>query len=276
MKISQALAWGQETLTKSGIATARLDALVLLEDNLKLDRAHILAEPDEPASESALRLFRKQINQRAEHLPLAYIRAKTEFYGREFVLTAQVLEPRPESEAMIEEYSALPLKDSAAVIDVGTGSGAIIITAQLERPHALACATDISDACLHLAAKNAVRYNVKLDLYKGDLIKPIPPAVWEREAIVLANLPYVPDSWQLNPPAMREPKIAIFGGPDGLRLYRRLFKQLLALSPMPQWVLTEALPPQHNELSVIAHNSGYKLIKTNDFIQVFKKSSGRA
>lgn len=271
MKNSQALAWGQNLLSKSGIFTARLDALVLLEDNLKLDRTHILAEPDEAAAESALKTYRKQIRQRADHWPLAYIRSKTEFYGREFAISRQVLEPRPESEAMIEQYCALPFKDSPAIIDIGTGSGALIITAQLERPQTRAYATDISADCLKLAAQNAARHKVKLELYQGNLIKPIPSSAWVNGAIVLANLPYVPASWQINPPALREPKIAIFGGPDGLSLYRRLFKQLHTLGSVPQWVLTEAMPPQHDELASIAQNSGYKLAKTNDFIQVFKK-----
>jgi methylase of polypeptide subunit release factors len=88
--------------------------------------------------------------------------------------------------------------------------------------------------------------------------------------VILANLPYVPDSYKVNQAAAMEPKIAIFGGRDGLDVYRRFFAQLQRFSWKPNYVLTEALPPQHTELTKIAQSSGFKLFKADDFIQVFK------
>ena len=79
-----------------------MDALVLLEDVLGIDRARLLAEPDMEISSAQLAELKKLLNQRAKHVPLAYVRGKTEFYGREFVITPAVLEPRPESETMID------------------------------------------------------------------------------------------------------------------------------------------------------------------------------
>jgi release factor glutamine methyltransferase len=87
--------------------------------------------------------------------------------------------------------------------------------------------------------------------------------------VLLCNLPYVPDDFTINRAALQEPKIAIFGGPDGLELYRRLFGQIQELTKQPLYILTEALPPQHHDLAVIAQGAGYKLEQTNDFIQQF-------
>jgi methylase of polypeptide subunit release factors len=87
--------------------------------------------------------------------------------------------------------------------------------------------------------------------------------------VILANLPYVPDKWQINQAAMAEPKIAIFGGPDGLEIYRKFFAQLHRFTWKPKFVLTESLPPQHVKLSKIAQDAGFKLYQSDDFIQVF-------
>jgi len=90
----------------------------------------------------------------------------------------------------------------------------------------------------------------------------------------MANLPYVPDNHTINQAAMQEPKIAIFGGPDGLDLYRKLFAQLSNNNMFTgvKYVLTESLPPQHPALAKIAKNHGYKQHQEDDFIQVFEKS----
>jgi len=86
---------------------------------------------------------------------------------------------------------------------------------------------------------------------------------------LLCNLPYVPDRWQINEAAMAEPKIAIFGGKDGLDVYRKLFRQLQRFTWQPGYVLTEALPPQHEQLAEIATAHSFGLHSSQDFIQIF-------
>src|SRR5258708_2470149 len=95
-------------LQAAGISTARLDALVLLEDCLYQDRAMLLADPEKKLTAPQLLKLEKLLNRRAQHEPLSYVRGKTEFYGHEFVLTTAVLEPRPESETMIDLLKELP------------------------------------------------------------------------------------------------------------------------------------------------------------------------
>ena len=254
-----------DTLTNAGIGTARLDALVLLEDVLNKDRAHLLAHPETILTTEQQKVLKGLIQSRAKHEPLAYIREKTEFYGREFKLNHDVLEPRPESETMIDLLKKLKLPAKPVIADIGTGSGAIAITAKLEIPTANVFATDIDENCLVLTRQNAKKYETKMTILHGNLLEPLKKPV----DVILANLPYVPDHYQINQAALQEPRIAIFGGEDGLELYRQLFKQLKTGKYGKPVVFTESLPFQHQDLAKIASQTNYKQTQEDDFIQVF-------
>lgn len=268
MKLDTYLSQSIRTLSDAGIGTARLDVLVLLEDLLARDRARLLAHPETELNSEQLRILDEQISRRARHVPLAYIRGKTEFYGRTFLINDFVLEPRPESETMIDQLKKLPYDGPLTVIDVGTGSGALAITAKLELPHADVVAIDIDPHCLEVTRKNAAALHARIRILAGDLLEPIaahPPD----HAALLCNLPYVPDSFQINLAATHEPSLAIFGGPDGLDAYRKLFIQIDSLTARPAYILTEAMPPQHDGLQEIARSHGYRQSGREDFIQVF-------
>jgi release factor glutamine methyltransferase len=268
MKANDWLAQAQAKLEQADIATARLDALILLEDILQRDRAYLLAHPELTLTSKQVATLSKQLKRRAEHEPLSYIRGKTEFYGREFLIDGHVLEPRPESETMIDLLKQLDI-NNAHIADIGTGSGALAITAQLEIPDAQVAAVDIDEQCLKVTAKNAENHEVKILLFPGDLLAPfLQKSCNFIPDILLCNLPYVPDDFQINQAATHEPAIALFGGPDGLDLYRTLFKQSQELLKQPK-VLTESLPSQHTELTAIASAHGYKQVVEDDFIQLF-------
>jgi release factor glutamine methyltransferase len=261
-------------LEDAGIGTARLDALVLLEDITGKDRTHLLAHPELELTHEQQEQLQKLLNRRSKHEPLAYIRGKTEFYGREFALTTDVLEPRPESETMIELLKTHfpgsdPGKQLATVIDVGTGSGALAITAALELQEVRVLAIDIDPNCLKIAKQNAKKYFVSIEFIKNNLLEPTHLAHLPSPLIVLANLPYVPDGYQINQAAMKEPRIAIFGGKDGLDLYRTMFRQLHEHFDQQVFVFTESLPTQHVELTNIAAAQKFTQITEEDFIQVF-------
>jgi release factor glutamine methyltransferase len=284
----------QEKLKKAGISTARLDCLVLLEDATGKDRSYLLAHPELEIKGTTLLLLESQIERRAKHEPLAYIRGKSEFYRRDFLVNKHTLEPRPETETLVtllkqlihsykpqkpslEKSRSFPDRENVnwLIVDVGTGSGCVGITVKLEVPGVDVCATDVSAECLEIAKKNADRLKADMQFYKGNLLEPaphssfyLPPSTFA----IVANLPYVPNEHTINKAAMQEPKLAIFGGTDGLDLYRQLFKQLSHLGNKPLHVLTESLPFQHKELANIAKGSGYRLTKTEDFIQVFRLS----
>jgi len=260
----------EKKLSDAGVGTARLDALVLLEDVSGRDRAWLLAHPEHELSSAEQSRLTKLLNLRAEHQPLAYVRGKTEFYGRTFVITPAVLEPRPESETMIDLLKKLPdLPGTVLIADVGAGSGAIGITAKLELPKARVELLEIDPEAIKVAQKNVDLFTIPIKITASDLLQNTKQA----NDILLCNLPYVPDGYAINPPAMREPRLAIFGGPDGLDIYRRLFEQVENLKHKPLFILCESLPPQHEALASIAQNAGYNLQQTDDFIQVFRRNA---
>src|SRR5579884_414304 len=144
MAINDWLKNAENELTESGIKTARLDALILLEHVSKHDRAWLLANPDAVINEQDEEELKNLLNKRKAHAPMSYLLGKVEFYGREFVLNHSVLEPRPESETMIDMLKHVAPKvrkrpdlknedgSHISIADVGTGSGALGITAALE------------------------------------------------------------------------------------------------------------------------------------------------
>lgn len=268
------LANATKRLATAGIATARLDCLVLLEDCLNMNRAQILTYPHLSVTERQLRCLNERVNRRTGQEPLAYIRERTEFYGREFFIDKRVLEPRPETETMIELAKKIAKKDSIeTIIDVGTGSGALVITVQLEIPGIKTIGIDIDPACLIVARKNARQYKLRLEFLRGDLLRPLIVSVHRQPiaaSLLLCNLPYVPDNFHINQAARAEPRIAIFGGSDGLDLYRRLFGQIQTSGWRPRHILAESLPPQHYTLARVAKAAAYKLVATTDLIQQFE------
>jgi release factor glutamine methyltransferase len=267
--VSGWLKWATGLLSDAGIATARLDALVLLEDALQKDRAWLLSHPGHVLGSDPSQRLEKQIKRRVHHEPLAYIRGKCEFYGREFLVSPATLQPRSETEAMIELIKTLDLPNSPVIADIGTGSGAIAITTKLELPEAILYASDIQQDALEIARTNAEKHGANVSFYQGDLLRPFLSIKYQL-SVILANLPYVPDSHTINQAAMQEPAVAIFGGTDGLDVYRQLFLQINTASVKPGFILTESLPFQHEALSKIANNHQYQLIQKEDFIQVFR------
>jgi release factor glutamine methyltransferase len=266
MKIKDWLEKSTDKLDKAGIGSARLDCLILLEDALSKDRSWILANQDKDISKTKLKTLSVKLKKRINHLPLAYVRGHSEFYGRKFLVNRHVLEPRPESETMIELLLKLPLAKKPAIADVGTGSGNLGITAALELHDPNVDLFDIDASALAVARHNQVMHELHLHTRKSNLLsRPLRPY-----DAILANLPYVPEHYKINQAAAMEPRIAIFGGQDGLDVYRKLFAQLEHFTWKPKFVLTEALPPQHKNLEEIAAGHGFKLYKSQDLIQIFR------
>lgn len=282
---STAEAWlrrATERLTEAGIATARLDCLVLLEDATGKDRGWLLAHPDFELPAAFATILDAKVYRRVQHIPLAYIRGQSEFYGRKFAVNAHTLVPRPETETMIDLLKTLlPQGPSLTqeerdtrIIDVGTGSGAIAITVKLELPKTAVIATDIDEKCLETARQNTQKLEADIEFLHGSLLEPLRgSSLMTSNSILLANLPYVPDDFKVNAAATHEPHQAIFGGTDGLDIYRELFDQLKNSSPdnRPWFVLAESLPEQHQALAIIAKPAGYTLQTTDDFIQLFER-----
>ncbi|HVA10892.1 MAG TPA: HemK/PrmC family methyltransferase [Candidatus Dormibacteraeota bacterium] len=264
-------------LNAADVQTARLDATILLEDCVLKNRAWVLAHPESKLSSNQVASLKKLLRRRSVHEPLAYVRGKCEFYGREFVLSPAVLQPRPESEAFIQVLKELAsngylesnAKHVVRIADVGAGSGALGITAALELPYSDVVLLELDPKAAEVAKVNVDKFTLNLSVTVGDLVTDT-----ERPFdVFLCNLPYVPDGYQINKAATYEPRVAIFGGPDGLDVYRRLFDQVQNRTVKPLFILTESFPPQHEGLQQIARPVGYSLFKTDDFIQVFQRAA---
>lgn len=261
-------------LNAAGVATARLDCLVLLGKALQKDRAWIAAHDDEPIDDSLIKRLDTFVAQRVARTPLAYIVGSKEFYGRDFFVTEDVLIPRPESEAMIELLvdfaTSQPSPDINTIIDIGTGSGCLAITAKLALPDVHVTGIDISEAALGVAHKNARDHKTQIQWRHLNLLADGLPAMpGTRPYLVLANLPYVPNGLITSTEITKEPEIALFSGEDGLDHYRALSTALQAAHNKPLALITESLTSQHVMLAGILADAGYKMQKTNALAQLF-------
>lgn len=250
-----------------GIDSARLDSQMIVEEIYKKNRAWVLANLDTEISTSKRQKLNNLFNQRLDYYPMAYILGRSEFYGHDFVISMNVLQPRPESEDFIEILAEIMENfDSPRVADVGTGSGALGITASLKWPKMVMDLIDIDDLALENAKINANKFTTPVKLIKSNLLD----NAKAHYDILLCNLPYVPDDYPINKPTQHEPKLALFGGLDGLDVYRKLATQLQKRQKKPLFLLIESLELQHSEITNIFAKLGYKLQKTCGLVQLYK------
>lgn len=226
---------GVSLLSKAGISNARNEALWLLEAALGISRLTIHMEPETVLDPLPWIRAKKMVKRRAAGEPLQYIIGTQTFCGLEMIVQPGVLIPRPETELVIEEVGTLrSASDHLLMADVGTGSGCLSVALALEFSGSTIFATDCSVGVLEVAKANAGRHSVqdRIRLLYGDLLEPLKSFV-ECEnglAVIVANPPYIPTP-QLSalPSAVRdfEPHLALDGGADGLKFYRRLLRDAL-------------------------------------------------
>jgi release factor glutamine methyltransferase len=231
-------------LMAADIDTARLDARLLVTAATGLGVAELIVRPEQTVAAENLVRLEALVRRRCKHEPVSRILGERDFYGRTFIVTPAVLDPRPDSETLIEE--ALAIAGEAGwrdrpirILDVGTGSGALLITLLAELPLATGLGTDTSEDALQVAEVNADHLGVgeraafahhdALDGIDGtfDLVVCNPPYIASAEIASLA--PEVRD---------HDPHAALDGGADGLDVYRKIIPQLTRVVPCG-WVLFE-------------------------------------
>jgi release factor glutamine methyltransferase len=228
-----------------------LDIELILAYVLKKSREFIIAHPEHKLTKSQIAKSKLLIKKRLKGVPIAYLTGHKEFYGLDFKVNKNVLIPRPETELMIEEASNLITRNPQPItlVDIGTGSGCIIITLASLIKNCKLLAIDISEKALVVTKQNAKLNNVykKIKFLKGDLLKPIINSkfvIHNSKLIITANLPYLTPTQIKNSPTIKyEPKLALTAGLDGLKYYRQLFKQIKTL-PNVKYVLCEIDPSQ--------------------------------
>jgi len=209
--------------------TSRLDLQTLLAHVLGQPRAWVLAHPEAPLTQEQTREWKAALARLRRGVPLPYVLGRWEFFGMEFIVTPEVLIPRPETELLVETALSWINTPNSAIrncVDIGTGSGCIAVALAAHAPSLFLTATDISPQALAIAHANAEKHGVagRIELLTADLFA-CPTLAERRFDLLVANLPYIP-SWTLRTLEVygREPSLALDGGPDGLDLLRRLLQ----------------------------------------------------
>jgi release factor glutamine methyltransferase len=260
-------------LERAGTGSEHLDAELILGHILNRERAWLKAHTTDTLTHQQSTDASRLITRRAAREPLVHLTGTREFYGLDLHITPDVLTPRVETEQMV----ALAIKhtpQNGRLIDIGTGSGAIAIAIAKHRPDLHITATDISDRELIVARRNATTHKVNIDFIISNLWSQIPNSDLEQKLFdtVVTNLPYLEDAADLMPEVRREPAVALFGGPDGLSLYRRFLQDLPRHLAPGGHLFTECDPWQHEAL--IAEAAKYHLtpIEQGYFILGFQKA----
>ena len=207
-------------LRAAGCDTPELDARLLFQAATGLAREDLILAPEQPIAPEKRARFEGFLQRREAREPVSRILGEREFYGRSFRVTPDVLDPRPDTETLID--AALPLMpEGARILDLGTGTGAIAATLLAERPDASGVAVDVSEAALAVARGNAARLGVadRLILALGSWFSPVSG----RFDIIASNPPYIPaaEIAGLSPDVRNfDPVLALLGGEDGLDPYR--------------------------------------------------------
>lgn len=228
MTIKDLIHKASDELKGAGISTYELDVRVLLKHALGVDDAWIIKHPKHPITNAQYARFRCFVRKRKREVPVAYITREKEFYGRRFYVNKNVLIPRPETEHLVEEAvrniksqkSKVKSKEFS-ILDIGTGSGAIIISLAKE-VNAKFYASDVSKKALTVARKNAKlhKVNKKIRFYNSDLFSN--PRLPKKFDLMVTNLPYVPRSNVKNLP---DPNVALDGGKRGLDVIFKFLNQ---------------------------------------------------
>lgn len=258
-QLNQLLTQGAECLAKAGIDSAWLDAELLMAQTLNQDRAFVLSHGDKIISPAQQKRFRSLIGQRFRRYPLAYLLGHKEFYGLDFTVTPDVLVPRPESELMVE-LARQEIRLDSLLIDLGTGSGCIAIALAPYFPKIFA--VDISAKALAVAKKNAKQHGVQhTTFYQSDLLEKLPISKFPSHLVITANLPYVSQKLMKEPSIQKEPKLALYGGKDGLDVYRKLALQLEKIIGPRIILLCEINPEQKEPFKKIWKRKKFEFIK---------------
>jgi release factor glutamine methyltransferase len=251
-RIRDLLVGAVRTLSDAGCETPRLDAEVLLAFALRVGRAQLVLDRDQPVAADAAERFRATVARRVAREPVAYITGRREFRYLTLRCDRRALIPRPETELLVEVALGLPA--GARVLDVGTGSGAVALALKHERPDLHVVGIDVSTDAVELASENALALGIDVEFVVGDL------RAGRGCDALLANLPYVEPSAALAPEITSfEPAVALYGGgADGLDLIRALVSDLGGVP----FVALEHGFEQGPAVALLLREAGYADVRT--------------
>ncbi|MDD5527734.1 MAG: peptide chain release factor N(5)-glutamine methyltransferase [Patescibacteria group bacterium] len=267
MNIQTAIAMTEKKLKSMNIPSPEIEAEAILSFVLRKNKEYLFTYPEKKISFWQLIKYQYFVGQRIKGIPLAYLTGHQEFYGLDFLVNKNVLIPRPETEILIdtiiENIRNAKCEMPNAIIDIGTGSGCIIVSLAKKLLPAKIGFTglDISRKALSVARKNAKKNDVggRIHFLYSDLLNAIDKNIFKEPVLITANLPYLtPEQIKNSPTIQKEPKSALSAGADGLDCYRRLFQQIKELSPFIKndvFILCEIDDTQKNSMeNLISQN----------------------
>ena len=263
--IGSLLQWTQQYFSQKGIESPRLDAEILLSHVLQKERIYLYAHYDEPMNPQELAAYREMVKQRASRLSVAHILGTRAFMGLDFHVSTDVLIPRPETELLVETALEMTEKDKPiSILDIGTGSGAILISLLYYLPQAVGIGADVSAKALEIARENGSALGVaeRVQWLESDLFSHVAAQSFDW---VISNPPYLTaaDMQQLQPEVRHDPALALFGGTDGLDVYRRLAKESPMYVKKDGYMMVEIGAGQTDDVITIFTQDGwYTHIKT--------------
>ena len=259
MKIEALLREGRELLKQQGSFSVNLDVRLLLQAAADLTHQEIVADPQSEVGVEATATFRSFIARRLGHEPVSRILGRREFYGRDFLITSDVLDPRPDTEVVVE--LALKYAKHGRFVDLGTGSGAIAVTLCAEAAAFHGVATDISNPALQVARGNAQRLGVadRLRFHQGKWFD----GLQGKFDLIISNPPYIKTQQSLPPDvADYDPHLALFAGDDGLMAYVDIARQCATFLLPDGFVVLEIGHDQSTAVERLFETEGFNLVDT--------------
>ena len=255
MKLKEVLANTAIKLSGSGIEGAARDARVLTAFAIGIPISELSLKLNELVSDQIISKLEKLILRRIDREPISKILGKREFWGRSFSINENVLDPRPDTETLIDFVIEKPVK---SVLELGTGSGAIAITLACEWKEVHVTAIDISEDALSLARSNAEKYNVqnKIHFLKSDWFETVRGSF----DLIISNPPYIGliEQDKISAEVLKfDPKIALFAGHDGLDAYRKIIPKLIKFLNPHGLVVLETGATQSNQVKYMMNAVGF-------------------
>jgi len=259
MNITSAIISGSKILRNKFIPSHQLDSEILMAKTIKKDRSYILLNSDRVLKKNDLNFFFRLIEQRSSGSPVAYLTNKKFFWNSEFFVTNDTLIPRPDTELIIENaLNSMKQKNKINILDIGIGSGCILLSILKERKNFYGTGIDISKKCINLSKINAFKLNVssRLKLYKSDVDK----FNLGKYDLIVSNPPYIKTfdlKYLERDVAEFEPRLALDGGLDGLSEIRKVIKKTSELIKKNGKFILEIGFDQKNKVIELLKRKGF-------------------
>jgi len=265
MNINLAISQGSKILRKGFVSNPQLDSELLMSKIIKKDRNYILLNSDTCLNRNDLKNFYSLIKQRSLGKPIAYLTNKKNFWNSEFFITNDTLIPRPDTELIVENVLRLTKqKNRINILDIGVGSGCILLSILKDRENFYGTGIDISKNCLNICKINAInlKVNSRLKLYKSDVDK----FSLGKYDLIVSNPPYIKNykvKYLEKDVAEFEPRLALNGGVDGLSEVRKVIKKSSELIKKNGKFILEIGFDQKNKVINLLKKEGFYINSTH-------------